>query len=148
MIGRGGERGSGISVLVARHDDDDDFHSKDIKYHITGNRWMLFIASASKNSVNAMIGDVGMLIGLQALKSLNSIEKIQPGMTVATFNGNLSTTIIPCYQTDSFIVSQFFSVAGRFKLGSKPTQLYVRLCILPLSQEATYISSGIVRIMY
>ena len=24
MIGRGGERGSGISVLVARHDDDDD----------------------------------------------------------------------------------------------------------------------------
>ena len=25
MIGRGGERGSGISVLVARHDDDDDY---------------------------------------------------------------------------------------------------------------------------
>ena len=24
MIGRGGERGSGISVLAARHDDDDD----------------------------------------------------------------------------------------------------------------------------
>ncbi len=24
MIGRSGERGSGISVLVARHDDDDD----------------------------------------------------------------------------------------------------------------------------
>ena len=28
MIGRSGERGSGISVLVARHDDDDD----DIEY--------------------------------------------------------------------------------------------------------------------
>ena len=26
MIGRRGERGSGISVLAARHDDDDDFH--------------------------------------------------------------------------------------------------------------------------
>ena len=25
MIGRRGERGSGISVLAARHDDDDDF---------------------------------------------------------------------------------------------------------------------------
>ena len=25
MIGRSGERGSGISVLAARHDDDDDF---------------------------------------------------------------------------------------------------------------------------
>ena len=24
MIGMGGERGSGISVLIARHDDDDD----------------------------------------------------------------------------------------------------------------------------
>ena len=27
MIGRSGERGSGISVLVARHDDDDDYFS-------------------------------------------------------------------------------------------------------------------------
>ena len=26
MIGRSGERGSGISVLVARHDDDDDIY--------------------------------------------------------------------------------------------------------------------------
>ena len=38
-----------------------------------------------------------MLIGPRDLKSLNSIEKIQPRMMVATFNGNLSTTIIPCY---------------------------------------------------
>ena len=27
MIGRSGEKGSGISVLAARHDDDDDFYS-------------------------------------------------------------------------------------------------------------------------
>ena len=27
MIGRSGERGSGISVLAARHDDDDDYNS-------------------------------------------------------------------------------------------------------------------------
>ena len=26
MIGRNGERGSGISALAARHDDDDDFN--------------------------------------------------------------------------------------------------------------------------
>ena len=26
MIGRNGERGSRISALAARHDDDDDFH--------------------------------------------------------------------------------------------------------------------------
>ena len=43
-----------------------------------------------------MIGGVGMLIGPRALKSLNSIEKIQPRMTVATFNGNPSATIISC----------------------------------------------------
>ena len=44
-----------------------------------------------------MIGGVDMLIGPQALKSLNSIEKIQPRMMVATFNGKLTATIISCY---------------------------------------------------
>ena len=39
-------------------------------------------------------------------------------------------------QTDCFVVSQ------RFKLESKPTQLYVRLSILPLSQQVTYVSLG------
>ena len=38
-----------------------------------------------------------MIINPQALKSLNSIEKIQPRMMVAMFNGNPSTTIISCY---------------------------------------------------
>ena len=38
-----------------------------------------------------------MLIGPQALKSSNSIEKIHPRMMVATFNGNPRTTIISCY---------------------------------------------------
>ena len=47
-----------------------------------------------KNSVNATIGSVGILIGPQALKSLNSIKKIQPRMMVATYNGNTSATII------------------------------------------------------
>ena len=54
-------------------------------------------ASARKNSVNATIEGVGMLIGPRALKSLNSIEKIQPRMMVATFNGNPNATIISCY---------------------------------------------------
>ena len=72
-------------------------HSEDIKYHDTGNGWMLATASAWKNSVNATIGGVGMLIGPQALKSLNSIEEIHPRMMVATFNGNPRATIICCY---------------------------------------------------
>ena len=38
-----------------------------------------------------------MLIELQALKSRNSIEKIQPKVMVATFNGNPSAIIVSCY---------------------------------------------------
>ena len=51
-------------------------------------------------------------------------------------------------QTDCFVVSQLFSVArhvGCLKLGPKPTQLYVRLSIIPLSQPAKHVSSGFIR---
>ena len=49
---------------------------------------------------------------------------------------------------DCFVVSQLFSVSrhiGRLKLGSKPAQLYVRFSIIPLSQQANHVSSGIIR---
>ena len=72
-------------------------HTKDIKYHETGNGWTLATVSAWKNSVNAVVGGVGMLIGPKALKMLNCIEKIQPQMMAATFNGNPRATIISCY---------------------------------------------------
>ena len=72
-------------------------HNEDIKYHNTGNGWTLATVSAWKNSVNATVGGVGILIGPRVLKSLNSIERIQPRMMVATFNGNRRTTIISCY---------------------------------------------------
>ena len=56
---------------------------------------------------------------------------------------------IYCYpQTDCFVVSQLFSVSrhvGRLKLGSKPAQLYVRLSIRPLSQQAYHVGKGIIR---
>ena len=45
-------------------------------------------ASVWKNFVNAVIGEVRMLLGPPGLKSLSSIEKIQPRMMVTTFNGN------------------------------------------------------------
>ena len=51
-------------------------------------------ASASKNSINTAIDDVGMHLSSHTLKSLNSIKKIQPRIMVATFNG---TMIISCY---------------------------------------------------
>ena len=71
--------------------------TEDIKYHETCNGWMLVTVSAWKNSVNAAVGRVGMLIGPRALKTLNSIEKIQPRMMAATINGNPRATIISCY---------------------------------------------------
>ena len=72
-------------------------HTEDIKYHQTGNGWTLATVSAWKNSVNAKVGRVGMLIGPKAIKTLNSIERIQPRMMTATFNGNPRATIISCY---------------------------------------------------
>ena len=74
-------------------------HSEDIKYDDTGNGWTLASVSAWKNSVNVTVGDVGILIGPRALKSLNSIERIQPRMMLATFNGNPWATIISCYSS-------------------------------------------------
>ena len=47
-----------------------------------------------KNSVIAVIGGIGMLISPRALKSLNSVEKIQPRIM---FNGNPGRTIITSY---------------------------------------------------
>ena len=72
-------------------------HTENIKYHDIGNGWTLVTVSAWKNSVNAKVGGVGMLIGPSALKTLNSIERIQPRMMAATFNGNPRATIISCY---------------------------------------------------
>ena len=72
-------------------------HTEDIKYHETGNGWSLVTVYAWKNSVNAAVGGVRLLIGPRALKTLNSVEKIQPRMMAATFNGNPRATIISCY---------------------------------------------------
>ena len=72
-------------------------HSEDIKYHDSGKGWTLDTASAWKNSVNATVGGVGILIGPGALTSLNSIERIQPRIIVAIFNGNPRAAIISCY---------------------------------------------------
>ena len=49
-----------------------------------------------KNSFNTIIVGVGMLLSPCTPKSLNSIEKIQPIIILATFNGNLGMPIISC----------------------------------------------------
>ena len=72
-------------------------HNGDIKYHYSGYGGTLATVSAWKNSVNATLGGVGILNGSRALKTLNSIERIQPRMMGATFNGNPRATTISCY---------------------------------------------------
>ena len=72
-------------------------HAEEIKYHETGNGWSVITVSAWKNSINAAVGGVRLLIGPRALKTLKSIEKIQPRMMAATFNGNPTATIISYY---------------------------------------------------
>ena len=74
-----------------------DIHSEIIKYHDSGNGWTLVSASVWKNFVNAMIWGVGMHTGPWPLKSLNSLEKIQTWIMVASFKGNPIVTIISCY---------------------------------------------------
>ena len=55
-----------------------------------------------ENSVDATIGGVGMHTGPGVLQSLSSIEKIQPRVMEATFNGNPSATIISCNSPANF----------------------------------------------
>lgn len=68
-----------------------------LKHHDMGKGWLLVTSSAVKNTVNAAIGGVGLLLSPKAQKSLNSIESITPRILVASFNGNPKTTIICCY---------------------------------------------------
>ena len=60
-----------------------------------------YLASMWKNLINSTIGDVKMLLSPSALKSLNSIKKFQLIMMHASFNGNLSTTIISSYSSNN-----------------------------------------------
>ena len=51
-------------------------------------------------------------------------------------------------QTNCFVVSRLFSVAkhvGRLKLGSKPVQLYVRIRIRPLGQQAYHVGKRTIK---
>ena len=73
------------------------FCELEIKYRDTGKWWIFFSASAWQNSVNAVIGCVGMHLSPRALKSLNNIEKIHPRIICALSNANPITTIVSCY---------------------------------------------------
>ena len=69
---------------------------------------------------------------------------IVPFESILRLNSYIYIYIYSHPQTDCFVVSQLFSVARhvcRLKLGSKPGKLYVRLSIIPLSQQVNHVSS-------
>ena len=49
--------------------------NENLKYHEVSKGWTLFISLEWKNSMNATIGGVGVLLNSYAMKSLNIIEK-------------------------------------------------------------------------
>ena len=59
--------------------------------------FQLVTASAYKNSINATIGGVGMLLSPKACENLINIEKINDRIMVAEFNSNPILTFIACY---------------------------------------------------
>ena len=74
------------------------FHDNlSLKYHSVGMGWTFISSSAWKNSINATIGGVGILISPRAMRCLNNIQKVSPRIIVASFQGNPCSTTISCY---------------------------------------------------
>ena len=62
-----------------------------------GDGWLFVTASSWKNSVNASIGGIGILLSPRAQKSLNQVEKISDRIIIASFNGNPKASVVCCY---------------------------------------------------
>ena len=100
---------------------------------------LLFTHSALRNT-QSLIKD---LISGHWVHFLHFPTHYIPSDSLTTSASNIYIYCHP--QTDCFIVSQLFRVAwhvGRLKLGLKPSQLYVRLRIRPLGQQAYHVSLG------
>ena len=67
------------------------YSEQELRYHDISNGWTCVLPFTFKNFVDATIGGVGILHSPHAIKSPNSIERIQPIMMCATFNGNPCT---------------------------------------------------------
>ena len=112
-------------------------HNENIKYHDTGNGWRFVSTSTWKNSVNAKIGCLGMLIG-----PLNSIKKIQLRMMVATFNSNPSATIISYHSpTNASDETDLVAVNNKFSLHSSSNRNGKHLTDFTLENRLTCLNT-------
>ena len=74
------------------------YHNKlKLDYYDLCNRLTFVLVSAWKNSVNAVIGRVGILLSLCAIELLNCIKETLPRIVSVALNSNSSTTIISYY---------------------------------------------------
>ena len=62
-----------------------------------GDGWLFFTASSWKNSVNASIGGIGILISPRAQKYIYQIEKKSDRIIIESFNGNRKASVACCY---------------------------------------------------
>lgn len=77
-----------------------------VKYHNYGSNWTLITSSAEKNSNNASVGGVGMLLSRKAANSLLKIESINSRIMIATFDGNPKLTLISCYSPTNVSIEE------------------------------------------
>ena len=68
----------------------------DLKYYQAG-QYQLITSSAWKNSTNAAIGGVGLLLSSRANSNLINVESISPRILLVEFEGNPKTTVICVY---------------------------------------------------
>ena len=73
------------------------FHPENGLKYRTIDGYHLVTAYCSKNTSNASVGGVGLLLSPRAMENLSSIEVISPRVVIAEFEGNPKTTIISCY---------------------------------------------------
>ena len=126
-----------ICIQEHRH-----FHDNiDIRYNSRGS-WTLVTASATKNSVNATVGGVGLLLSARAKASLNYVSKVSSRIITATFNSNPSLTVMSCYSptncSDIDDVEDFYNDLSEvishtpkhnlLLMGGDFTEVYAHIC--------------------
>ena len=79
----------GIQEHRRVHEEELNFYQNEGYHFITGSAW--------RNSSQAAVGGVGILLKNSAERAMSSITSLSPRILVAHFNGNPCTTIIVAY---------------------------------------------------
>ena len=112
-------------------------------YSKTPTNWVIRLFRTSVRGLGGTYPSVDMQSSSKTLIDWEINIAFIRNKSVYTFLDILYIYIYCHPETDCFVLSRLFSVAsyaGRLKLGSKPAQLYVRLNIIPLSQQAYHVS--------